>query len=690
MGLTLSDDDGATATAATSITVNAVPLGLQGVQIVSAVNAGEESVLHGQICDENPQQSYQLQANWGDGSAPQTVNYPAGTEDFTLTHTYPLDSSGLQGGSYPVALTLTDSDGVQATATTTAVVYKRVELVLLGGPWNVIAGDSACFVGEIAAPEYGMTATVNFGDGSPLKTFSISGAEFTTPSHTYATAGQSYGVSVQVNDPYGPLGTGSSVVNVIDHPMLPDVWITSSIPFASLGNPGQFTVNYLDVPSSGVYGLVSLLTLGPPAPVRGQDFVFEMNGEPITSENIAIDIPPGTGSIPIDVDVLTASAQIGTVWVESNELLPNFGPLRYTQAMVTIVADPAVLSIAPPVAEEPEDSGGTLDFTVSRSGSTAADQVVNYSVGGTAVAGVDYTPLSGTVTIPAGESQATIAVTPLDNLEPEGDKTVVLTLQSSTGATLDPDAQHAAAIIDDDDLPTVSLTGDLDQQVTFTGTGGDQQVTIEAQLSKPVPYAVDAFYTALGTDPADFTTSPKYYFLFPPNTTGPVSIKMDFDDPDQPGPNEKVFVVLDKGFTYDVDTTPAVVTVVNDIPPPATLDMFGSEDGQGGLFPDDAKLSPGGVVRLFPETIPEFDLSVEVHPDGTPGPTAQFQLVFDPCIQIFKEQADGTMEEVTSGKAYPAAWFSGPLDVAGEASAPRSSISTHGLTGTLTGAAWMR
>ena len=37
-------------------------------RIVSAVNAGEESVLHGQICDEDPQQSYQLQVNWGDGS----------------------------------------------------------------------------------------------------------------------------------------------------------------------------------------------------------------------------------------------------------------------------------------------------------------------------------------------------------------------------------------------------------------------------------------------------------------------------------------------------------------------------------------------------------------------------------------------------------------------------------------------
>ena len=107
----------------------------QGVQIVSAVNAGEESVLHGQICDENPQQSYQLQVNWGDGTC---------TADGEL--------SGRNRGLHPHAhlspglfrtarrqlssqLTLTDSDGVQATATTTAVVYKRVELVLLG--WAV-------------------------------------------------------------------------------------------------------------------------------------------------------------------------------------------------------------------------------------------------------------------------------------------------------------------------------------------------------------------------------------------------------------------------------------------------------------------------------------------------------------------------------------------------------------------------
>ena len=74
-------------------------------------------------------------------------------------------------------------------------------------------------------------------------------------------------------------------------------------------------------------------------------------------------------------------------------------------------------------------SDGT--FTVTRKGSTAAALTVNYTLGGTAHNGTDYTTLTGSVQIPINSATATITVAPLDDGVPTGAETVVLTLSSS-------------------------------------------------------------------------------------------------------------------------------------------------------------------------------------------------------------------------------------------------------------------
>lgn len=70
-------------------------------------------------------------------------------------------------------------------------------------------------------------------------------------------------------------------------------------------------------------------------------------------------------------------------------------------------------------------------FTVTRAGNTASNLTVNYTVGGTAVSGIDYTALPGSITIPAGTNSATIAVNPLTNSSAASNPTVVLTLSAS-------------------------------------------------------------------------------------------------------------------------------------------------------------------------------------------------------------------------------------------------------------------
>lgn len=72
---------------------------------------------------------------------------------------------------------------------------------------------------------------------------------------------------------------------------------------------------------------------------------------------------------------------------------------------------------------------------VTRPGTATGDAlVVSYAqTGGTAQPGVDFEPLPGSVTIPAGEAYADIAITPLKNLPLEVDTTVTLTLTGSRG-----------------------------------------------------------------------------------------------------------------------------------------------------------------------------------------------------------------------------------------------------------------
>ena len=71
--------------------------------------------------------------------------------------------------------------------------------------------------------------------------------------------------------------------------------------------------------------------------------------------------------------------------------------------------DDTAVSLSRPTttAAEPADDG---QFTVTLSNPSDTDTVVSYTVTGDATAGSDYTALTGTVTITAGSTTATIDV----------------------------------------------------------------------------------------------------------------------------------------------------------------------------------------------------------------------------------------------------------------------------------------
>ncbi|MHC4562515.1 MAG: Calx-beta domain-containing protein, partial [Planctomycetota bacterium] len=118
------------------------------------------------------------------------------------------------------------------------------------------------------------------------------------------------------------------------------------------------------------------------------------------------------------------------------------------------------------------ETAGNAVFTVSLSASSSFDTTVDYSTSdGTAAAGLDYTATSGTLTISAGDTTATITVPVLDDLVYEGSRTFSVDLSNPTGATI-ADNQGVGMIVDNDPL---TLWLDPGQDVTLRVTDGDSE-----------------------------------------------------------------------------------------------------------------------------------------------------------------------------------------------------------------------
>lgn len=124
-------------------------------------------------------------------------------------------------------------------------------------------------------------------------------------------------------------------------------------------------------------------------------------------------------------------------------------------------------------AAEPSTDGV---FTVTLTSASASDVVVTYTVGGTATSGSDYTALSGTVTVLAGQLSAQIPVDVLDDPDVEGVETVTVTLQSAT-APYTIAAANASLNITSEDVGTIPFNGSYSQDFNTLANSGTGSTT---------------------------------------------------------------------------------------------------------------------------------------------------------------------------------------------------------------------
>jgi hypothetical protein len=78
------------------------------------------------------------------------------------------------------------------------------------------------------------------------------------------------------------------------------------------------------------------------------------------------------------------------------------------------------------------DPAQPIQFSIIRSGNREESLNVHYTIGGTAISGLDYEPISDTATIPAGESVVYVSIFPIWDQILESDESVIVTLNESS------------------------------------------------------------------------------------------------------------------------------------------------------------------------------------------------------------------------------------------------------------------
>ncbi len=259
--------------------------------------------------------------------------------------------------------------------------------------------------------------------------------------------------------------------------------------------------------------------------VQGVDYIF---GYTIGTTMI---IPAGSNSVNIPVTPIDDWAIEGSedVRIKLDSKTGSGAAVPYTigaadRAIVDITdnEDPllpprAVVSVVALDASGTETPGGSdpAIFRINRTNNLAPALTVHYAPGGTASAGVDYTVLPATITIPAGAAFVDVPIMPIDDplIEPAETVTFTLLPTTATGTPPPPEAYAVdtlastatATIFSDDVPPPPTLT------IITPGTNGASAVgkpmTVTFTASAVDGYIVSYFVSASGGTTASGTTS---------------------------------------------------------------------------------------------------------------------------------------------------------------------------------------
>ncbi|MHC1741859.1 MAG: Calx-beta domain-containing protein [Syntrophobacteraceae bacterium] len=363
---------------------------------------------------------------------------------------------------------------------------------------------------------------------------------------------------------------------------------------------------------------------------------------------------PAEGEYSVQLTVTNVSGASGTR--TRHHYISVLPPL----ATVTIAATDGTAS------EEAVPTTGV--FTVTRSVASAFPLEVSYTIGGTAMNGVDYTSLTGKVTINANQTTGVITITPKQDTLLEGNETVILTVKDNPTSHLVGTPNAATVIVSDDDSPSVLVkieatdaiateTSKTTGMFTVTRTGGDNSTPLSVRITPSGTALAPTDYTRLpttvtipaGSDTVTTPVTPVDDTLFEGDETVVATI----------GPNLSAYSIDPASGSATVTITdndkPSVSVIAKD---PRAKENSASQPADAGVFT---------ISRTGPAVI-AGDLTVNYAISGTatngtdcvrlagtvviPGDKASVEVIVTPLDDLLVESDETVILTVSADPAY--------------------------------------
>ncbi|MBO6589852.1 MAG: gliding motility-associated C-terminal domain-containing protein [Muricauda sp.] len=626
----------------------------------------------------------------------------ANTTGSAITVNYLVTGTATTGDDYVALAGSVDIPDTQQTATITLTPVDDADIEIdetvivtldTGTGYTVGTPDNATvtITSDDVAPD--PVATITASDATATEAGTTTG-EYTVSLDAANTTGSAITVNYLVT---GTAITGDDYVALAGSVDIPDTQQTATITLTpvddadieidetviltlangtgyTVGSPNEATVTITsdDVAPDPVATIAANVDTASESPLVNGEFTVTLDatnntGSPITINftvggdatpggdytgiGTSVDIPDGSDQatitiVPInDTDVeadetvtLTLAAGTGytvgapasdTVTISSEDVAPD--------PVVTISASDASASESPL-------ANGEFTVTLDATNNTGSPITINFTVGGDATPGSDYTGIGTSVDIPDGSDQATITIVPINDTDVEADETVTLTLAAGTGYTVGAPASDTVTISSEDVAPdpVVTISASDASASESPLDGGEYTVSLDipntSGSSLTIGYAVTGTATS-GDDYVALTGTVEV----PNNSSGATIVLTPIDDTDiEVG--ETVILTLSPGAGYTVGSpNEATVTITSEDVPSASIiasdDTANEQGANTGTFTVslDALNSTGGDIvinyTVGGDATPDVDYdelsgSVAI-PDGQTNATIVVQPIDD-------------------------------------------------------------
>jgi hypothetical protein len=399
------------------------------------------------------------------GVAHVTAGPPNNSADEAIVYAPATGFTGTDSFMYTIA----DPAGVESTATVTVTVtgFAAPVLQFSSATYSVNEGNGSVTITVSRSGITTGTLTVHYatGDGT-----AVAGLDYTATNGTLTfnsgdtsetltvpilNDGQAEGnetINLVLSNPTGGavLGTpATAVVTIVD----------------SSSQPGQlqFSTSTYSVAESGGSATITVTRTGGSAGTVTVHYATS-NGTALastdyTSTNGTLTFNPGDTSETFTIPILNDGQTDGNETVNLTLSSPGGGATLGTPAaaLLTIAetnGQPGQFQFGA-TAYQTLESSGSATITVTRTGGSDSTVTVQYTTGGgTAVAGKNYTPTSGTLTFNQGEMSHTFTIPIFNDGVVDGNQTVNVTLTSpGGGATLGTPTMAVLTIIDTNTPP---------------------------------------------------------------------------------------------------------------------------------------------------------------------------------------------------------------------------------------------